>query len=165
MDRISVKGHLSIYRVDARGKELVFADDNLITNIGLSFLPWILSNDLSTLTGVARNHDLAVQRMEIGSNAASVPAITDTTSVATFVYAPPVEVNNEGGSPPAMSFGGYLPAAEGNDPASPASTTWQLHEEALLLGNGVVFAKKVFSVYKNNTFGLYFRHKIQFVRA
>jgi hypothetical protein len=165
MDGIAVKGHLTIYRVDATGREIVFDGQNLVTDAGLSFLPWMMANDLSPLQGVARNNDLTVQRMEIGRGSA-IPTVSDTSGVSLLVYAPTVEVNIDGvGYPGALSFGGYLPPSEGNDPASPGSTTWVLREEALLLGNGVAFAKKVFNVNKNNTFGLYFRHKISFERA
>jgi hypothetical protein len=125
----------------------------------------MLANDLSTLPGVARTNDLSVQRMEIGTDAAAIPAITDQLGVVKLIYAPPLEVNNEGGTPPVMSFGGFLPASAGNDPASPGNTNWYLYEEALILGNGYAFAKKAFAVKKNNTHGLYFRHRIQFQRA
>jgi hypothetical protein len=165
MDGIAVKGHLTIYRVDACGRSVVFEGTNLVTNAGLSFLPWMMSNDLSAIQGIARNNDLTVQRMEIGRGGA-IPAVTDTSGVSLLVYAPTVEVNVEGvGYPGSLSFGGYLPPSEGNDPVTPGSTSWVLREEALLLGNGVAFAKKVFSVNKNNTFGLYFRHKISFERS
>lgn len=168
MDRIGVEGHLTIYRVDRLGRTKVFSDHNLITNLGIQMIPWLLSNDLSAFNGVARNSDLAIQRMEIGNDPTSIPAITDTTSVSQFVYAPPVEVFADGATPGSIataSFGGFMPADQGNNPALPSDTNWTLHEEALILGNGVVFAKKVFSIKKNDSFGLYFKHDIRFVRA
>lgn len=167
-ENIAVRGHLTITKVVEHGDDLeeletLFEGFNLITNVGLSYLPWMLANNLSALPGVVRSSDLTVQRMEIG-NSVTIPAITDTTGVSSFLYAPPVEVVTTPGTPPTMSFGGYLPPAEGNDPAAPG-TSWFIREEALILGNGVVFAKKCFSVPKNNTFGLYFRHRISFARA
>jgi hypothetical protein len=171
MDDVVVKGRLTVYRVQGRERVEVFSENNLITNAGLYLLPWILASDLSNFNGVARTQDLAVQRMEIGNNPAAIPTITDTTSVSSFVYAPTVECFPEeevaAGLPGTLgvSFGGYLPPDAGNDPATPGSTSWTLHEEALLLGNGVVFAKKCFSIHKNNTFGLYFKHNIRFGRG
>jgi hypothetical protein len=171
MDAVFVKGHLSVYRVEGPRRTLVFSEDNLITDLGLQMLPWLLAPDFSNFNAVARTQDLAVQRMEIGNNPAAVPTVSDTTGVSSFVYAPAVECFPEevvaAGSPGTLgvSFGGYLPPSAGNDPTTPSSTTWALYEEALILGNGVVFAKKAFNIKKNDTFGLYFKHNIRFGRS
>lgn len=145
------RGHISV----------AYESHNLIVNNGLSAIATILGGGAGSPAvgglGVSNIADLTVTRMELG-NAVSppVPVITDTVSVASLVYVPPLLVAYPvlGG----VRFIGIVRHSELN------GTTFT--EEALKMANGLVFAKvNGFSTVKNALHAKQFDHTILFSRV
>jgi hypothetical protein len=169
--QLSIRGRLTITRhraprvltrdelnVALRRREAdVVAVDNLVVNQGLQAIACLLGNGLGSPLvggmGFSELNNIAVWSMQIGNTVSPpTPAPTDTSGVGSLVYtitAPTLIVTYPANGQ--VQFSGLVPNAELNG--------YTLTEEALLLQNGLVFAKTTFAPEpKASSFGLQFDH-------
>jgi hypothetical protein len=134
-----------------------FLKKNLIVNIGLQVFSRMLGNNLGgpliNGAGFSAIPDIAVGKMQLGTAVSPPsPAPTDTTGVSALAYTPVLVATYP--TDYSIQFQGLLPTTEGN-----GST---FTEEALLLRNGLLFAKTTFSEAKTGAFALQFAHTFTF---
>lgn len=137
--------------------------NNLIVDIGLSVFSRLLGNNEGGAQvyspagnfGFTELTDITVARMELGNTVIPVaPTFSDTDSVDNFLYAPNIVVTYPGNF--SVQYSGLVPQTDFDGEV--------FTEEALLLRNGRVFAKTIFTKAKTLAFALQFDHKISVAR-
>lgn len=176
-DRIGIIGTLNVFRVFGspdqplsphemiralrKGQaQLALLKRNMIVNTGLQVFSRMLGNNLGGPliggSGFADISDIAVGSMQLGTAVSPpAPSPTDSTGVSSLAYTPVLVAAYPDDY--SIQFQGLLPMTEGN-----GST---FTEEALLLRNGLLFAKTTFSEVKTSSFALQFSHTFGFGRA
>lgn len=157
---LGVVGSLRVYAVTAKRRTLVLHKRNLVVNIGLSAVSRLLGGNVGAPSvgggGFSTLDDIAVSTMRLGNHPSpTIPAVGDTVGVQQLIYTPALSVSYPDDY--SVTFEGTIPATDGNG--------LTITEEALLLRNGLLFARTTFAVPKTNAAALLFTHTISFSRA
>ena len=138
-----------------RRAELTLCQHNLVVDTGLKAYTRFLGGNRGTPEvgglSIISLSDLTVSRMVLG-NTVNPPSPTpaDATGVYTLLYTPTLAVSYPTNY--SIMFSGLVPAGVA------AGVTFT--EEALMLSNGLVFAKTTFLVPKRTGYSVQFSHQI-----
>jgi hypothetical protein len=157
---LGVIGSVRVYAVTAKRRTLVLHKRNLVVNIGLSAISRLLGGNVGAPSvggsGFSALDDIAVSSMVLGNHPSpTTPAVGDIVGVQQLVYTPSLSVSYPDDY--SITFEGTIPQTDGNG--------LTITEEALLLRNGLLFARTTFAVPKTSAAALLFTHTISFSRA